>query len=179
MEQIDLAFEQYRLPDKINRLIQDCKKTGDEINSRDAGAIDQFEPADGRICWNLLNSVKQQVFTDHNAIFCEWGSGLGLVTLIASTIGLDATGIEIEGELVDLACEFSIQHAIPASFIHASIYPEDNAGPVFDYGNVDLFFAYPWPGEITKMMNLFNRVAAGGAVLVCYHGGQNFRVHQR
>lgn len=188
MEKIDVVCEHFSLPAKTNRLIQDCREAGDEICSRanGRGSIPQFEPADGRVCWNLLNSVVRQNLihskaTDCKAtirkpVFCEWGSGLGLVTLIAATIGMTATGIEIEEELVDSARDFSKKFSIPVSFINASIYPEDNLIPIIDYKEVDLFFAYPWPNQITRMIELFGKVAVNGAVLVCYHGGQNYRV---
>lgn len=178
MEKIDLAFEHFSLPDKANRLIQDCKEAGDEIcsHSSEEGGIPQFEPADGKVSWHLLNSVVQQTFPGRKPVFCEWGSGLGLVTLIASQIGMPATGIEIEEELIELAQDFSRKHALPATFINASIYPKDNAVPVIDYKEVELFFAYPWPNQITPMIELFDQVAVSGAIFVCYHGGRNYRV---
>ena len=175
MENIDVAFEYFSLPDNINHLIADCREAGDEICSRSGqGAIAEFEPADGRISWNLLNSVVQQA--DCKPVFCEWGSGLGLVTLMAATIGMDATGIEIDEELVDLARGLSTQYAIPASFINASIY---DSNPPINYMEVDLFFAYPWPAQIARTMALFRQVAASGAILICYHGGRNYRVVRR
>lgn len=181
MEKIDLAFEHFTLPAKANLLIQDCKEAGDEISahSGDYGGIPEFEPADGKTSWHLLNSVVKQTLPDRTPVFCEWGSGTGLVTLIASLIGMSATGIEIEEELVDMAGDFSKKFAIPASFIHGSIYPKDNPTPLLDYKEVDLFFAYPWPNQVTQVINLFEQVAASGAVFVCYHGGRNFRVLRR
>jgi len=181
MEKIDLAFEHFSLTESANRLILDCKEASDDICARISGRgdIPDFVPADGRICWNLLNSVARQTLSDRKPVFCEWGSGLGLVTLMASMLGMDATGIEIEEELIELAREFSQQHAIPASFINASIYPGESPISPIDYHEVDLFFAYPWPNQITKMLTLFNKVAVSGAILVCYHGGRNYRILQR
>lgn len=181
MEKIDLAFRNFSLPDNASRLIQDCRESADEICSRAGGpgCIPLFEPADGRISWNLLNSVVQQLFPERKPVFCEWGSGVGLVTLLASIIGMPATGIEIEEELIDQSREFSRQYALPASFYHASIYPDDNPMPSVNYEDIDLFFAYPWPNEIAQMTGLFKQVASDDAVLVCYHGGQNYRVLSR
>ncbi len=181
LEKIDLVFEHFSLPENVNQLIVDCKAVSDEICARDSqhGSIPEFVPADGRTCWNLLNSLMQQSVSKREPVFCEWGSGLGLVTLIASAIGMDATGIEIEEELIDLAREFSQNHAIPASFIDASIYPRDNPIPSLDYKDVDIFFAYPWPNEIVQLTELFDQVAVSGAIFVCYHGGRNYRVWRR
>jgi len=181
MEKLELDFQHFNVPEKTRLLIQDCKKTGEEILSRPEGygSIAQFEPADGLICWNLLNSVVQQHYKGSRPVFCEWGSGLGLVTLLAAMLGMQATGIEVEDELVDLSREFSQQHAIPASFIHTSMYPKDNPQPRISYEDVDLFFAYPWPDQISQMVGLFEEVAVNGAIFLCYHGGRNFRVLRR
>ena len=182
MQVIDLIYSHHRLSDQVNRLIRDCAELGSEIGARPAGrgAIEQFEPADGMISWNLLNSVARQLFPDRQPVFCEWGSGLGLVSLMASSMGMSATGIEIEEELVDLSRDLAVQHAIPASFIHGSIYPDQQqASALIDYAEVDLFFAYPWPAQITGMTALFEQVATAGAIYLSYHGGQNFRVVQR
>ena len=178
MKKIDLQFEHFNLSAAANQLIQDCTEAGAEIAARASGQgdIPRFVSADGRVSWNVLNSVVRQEFPDNKPVFCEWGSGLGLVTMLASLIGMPATGIEIEEELIDLAQDFSRQFAIPASFINASIYPKDNPDLSIDYKNVDLFFAYPWPNEITQMTKLFSEVGVSGAILVVYHGGRNYRV---
>ncbi len=181
MEKIDLSFEHFNLPEKVNLLIQHCNEAGDEFcsHSEEDGGIPEFVAADGRISWQLLNSVVKQTLPDRTPVFCEWGSGTGLVTLIASFMGMSATGIEIEEDLIDLARETSREYAIPATFIHGSIYPKDNPTPLINYQQVDLFFAYPWPNQITHMSNLFKRVAVEGAILVVYHGGHNYRVLRR
>lgn len=180
MELIDLTLRHFSFPERANQLIQECRETGEEICSRDEdrGKIVEFVPADGRISWHLLNTVVQHITPDRKPVFCEWGSGLGQITLLASLIGLPATGIEIEEELVDIAKELSQQHAIPATFINGSIYPADNTGPLINYDEVELVFAYPWPHQIAKMTQLFSQVTNKGAVFVCYHGGQNYRVLQ-
>ena len=178
MEKIDLTYEHFKLPDKASLLIQHCKEAGDEICSRsdEQYSIPQFEPADGRLSWNLLHSVVKQTLPTNNPVFCEWGSGLGLITLLASMMDLPATGIEIEEELFDLSQETAQQFAIPATFINASIYPKDNVSPPLNYAEVELFFAYPWPNQIVQMIDLFRKVSASGAIFICYHGGHNYRV---
>ncbi len=181
MEKIDLVFEHSKLPDKANLVINRCKELADEICSRpeDQGHIAQFEPSDGHISWHLLNSVVRHTQPDRPAVFCEWGSGLGLVTLLASLAGMTATGIEIEEELFDQAQDLSQEFSIPATFINASIYPKDNQVSPINYKDVNLYFAYPWPNQIVRMIELFEQVAASGAILVCYHGGRNYRVLKR
>lgn len=178
MEKIEPEFRHFELSATASQLIQACTQASDEIGGRASGQgnIPQFVPADGRVSWNVLNSVVQHAFADRKPVFCEWGSGLGLVTMLASLIGMSATGIEIEEELVDLSLGLSRQYAIPATFINASIYPSDNPDLSIDYRQVELFFAYPWPNEIALMTKLFKDVGVSGAILIVYHGGRNYRV---
>ena len=181
MEKIELAFKHFSLPANASRLIRDCKESSEGICARSSGRgdIPKFVATDGSIGWNLLNSVQQQTCVDRNPVFCEWGSGVGLVTLLASLMGMSATGIEIEEELIDIAEGFSRQYKIPASFVHASVFLKDNPLPQINYSDVDIFYVYPWPNEIVKMISLFEQVARRGAILVCYHGGRNYRVLRR
>ncbi len=181
MEKIELQPGHFSLPVKANLVIQHCKVAAEEIcsHSDDYGGIPEFVPADGLTAWQLLNSVVRQSLPGRELNFCEWGSGTGLVTLLASLTGMSATGIEIDEDLIDLSRDVSRQFSVPASFVHGSIYPKDNQNPLLDYNDVDLFFAYPWPSQIVKMIDLFKQVAAPGAIFVCYHGGRNYRVLQR
>ncbi len=181
VEKIELDLKHFSIPANANAVIRHCKEEASEIlaHSEEYGGITQFVPADGRIAWQLLNSVVSQTQSSQHSVFCEWGSGTGIVTLLASMIGMSATGIEIDEDLIDLARGISRQFAIPATFIHASIYPKDNPMELFDYKDVNVFFAYPWPNEITPMTNLFKQVAAPEAILLMYHGENNYRVLQR
>ncbi|MBL8794405.1 MAG: hypothetical protein JNM56_10905, partial [Planctomycetia bacterium] len=46
-------------------------------------------------------------------LFCEWGSGLGVVACLASMLGYDAAGIEIEGELFEAAQQLADDFELP------------------------------------------------------------------
>lgn len=112
-------------------------------------------------------------------MFCEWGSGIGHVTLMASSLGLKATGIEIHSELVDIAKGISKKLDISAEFKSASMYPIKNTIPPMDYHSVDLFFVYPWPREVDRTIELFQQVAKPGTILACYKGGLQFHVFKQ
>ena len=45
-----------------------------------------------------------------------------------------------------------------------------------DFG---VIFAYPWPDEEKALGQLFDRHAAAGAVLVTYHGGDEFCLRRK
>ena len=53
-------------------------------------------------------------------IFCEWGSGLGAVCAVASSLDFEVYGIEIQAELVDAAREVVAELGLEAEFAHGS-----------------------------------------------------------
>ena len=48
-----------------------------------------------------------------------------------------------------------------------------------DVAEIGLFFAYPWPEERERIQELFDAVAAAGAILVAYHTYQEVRVFRK
>ena len=57
--------------------------------------------------------------------FVEWGSGLGVVTIMASRLGYDAYGIEAEGDLVDYSRELASVYGPDAQFVEGSFIPDE------------------------------------------------------
>ncbi|WP_182869866.1 hypothetical protein [Stieleria mannarensis] len=118
--------------------------------------------------------------------FCEWGSGLGVVTCIASQLGFNATGIEIEGSLCRFATTLSNESNARATFIRSSYRdgPESCQGPPsqqpFPIGQrmSDVIYAYPWPAEERYIESLFRRMARRSSVLITYHGGTKLRARK-
>ena len=126
--------------------------------------------------------------------FCEWGSGFGVVACLAAMLGFEATGIEIEADLVDAARELAEDFDVSAEFIRGSFLPEgtdlmgrfawfgtdeghDDPGLVPD--DFDVIFAYPWPDEEGMIEALFEKHAADGAVLITYHGMDGLRLRRK
>lgn len=127
-------------------------------------------------------------------LFCEWGSGLGVVAGLAADLGFESTGIEVQPALVEtaeeLAAEFSLEvvHArgtiVPPSFADDPVLdrmeapwwhgpaPDGHAELGIEPTDVDIFFAYPWPGERPAFEALFAHVAGEGALLLTYEDGR-------
>jgi hypothetical protein len=131
-------------------------------------------------------------------LFCEWGSGLGVVACLAAMLDFDACGIEIERELVDAARRLAADFDVPARFLHGSFIPDGGAAlpdgeadcawlaadrgtleaPGLGPEDFDVIFAYPWPDEERAVAGLFERRGRAGAVLATYHGGEAVRLRR-
>jgi hypothetical protein len=132
--------------------------------------------------------------------FCEWGSGLGVVTCLAAMLGFDACGIEVEESLVSEARQLAEDFGLSVEFVHGSFVPrgaEDRVHACGTYSwlttegdyayeelgldptDMDVVFAYPWPDEEGVTGELFERYAGYGGVLATYHGGDEFRLRRK
>ena len=55
----------------------------------------------------------------------EWGSGLGVVTIMASNLGFEAYGIESEPRLVDWSRKLAEEYGPAAQFVTGSFIPRE------------------------------------------------------
>lgn len=132
--------------------------------------------------------------------FCELGSGFGVVSMLAASMGFDAIGIEIEPVLVKEASRLAKRLKNNASFYCGSFIPhgildlldierdvdnvllqEDNIFEEIGLGieDFDLLFAFPWPGEELFFERLFDQRGASGSMLLTYHGRDGMRLQRK
>jgi hypothetical protein len=156
-----------------------------------------FVPSDFVTVYHALRAIADSNLTTGRH-FCEWGSGFGVVAMLAEMVGFRACGIEIDRDLVDEAHELASEFELAAEFIHGSFIPrgseacaeeayaDNDAGVVWlvtetdeayeelglDPDDFDILFAYPWPGEEDVIDRLFDRCASDGTLLLTY-GQQN------
>ena len=130
--------------------------------------ISGFVPSDFEPVFHALEAVVENDLAAGD-VFCEWGSGFGIVTMMAALHDFTSFGIEVESELVDRARTLAGDLDIPVEFSQGSFIPpgghrliqyqEDVAHIETDtpsgyeefdleIADFDLFFAFPWPGEI-------------------------------
>src|SRR5258708_4692737 len=80
-----------------------------------------FVPSDFALAYDLLRTVSNDLAPGN--LFCEWGSGFGVVTCLAAMLDFDAHGIEIESELVDSARQLAADFDLPVEFAQGSFIP--------------------------------------------------------
>jgi hypothetical protein len=155
-----------------------------------------FVPCDYTAAYRVLRALAAAEPAP-GGLFCEWGSGLGVVTCLAAMLDFDACGIEAHGGLVDAARRLAEDFEVPAEFAHGSFLPAVAGTPAGDFAwlavgmgdghrelslapeDFSMVFAYPWPDEEGLTADLFECHAALGAVLLTYHAGGDFRLRRK
>ncbi|QDV27348.1 methyltransferase domain-containing protein [Aureliella helgolandensis] len=151
---------------------------------QDDDAFHGYVSADFEAIHHSLRKLRKRTHT-----FLEWGSGLGVVAIMASRLGFDAYGIEVEPELVALADELAERFAATPTFAVGSFIPDDfdeqlangdefHKTVVTDrdaYGELDmelrdfdLVYAYPWPEEHGVFRNIVRTCGAKHTLLLRY-----------
>jgi len=130
--------------------------------------------------------------------FVEWGSATGVITIMASLLGFDAYGIELDPSLVRMARDLAARFQSPAVFAEGSFIPggyrwrpatgDGRLGTIGDgpsaypmighaLDDFDLVYAYPWGGEEPMMIDLMRAYGRPGAQLLL-HGDDGVRIYR-
>jgi hypothetical protein len=197
----DVDFEPRKctVPEPVAALLADAQDRIEALDDATRVEIPAFVPCNFELAYFALN----EIIAAHLATggrFIEWGSGIGIVACLASSVGFDAVGIQIDLTLVPMANEIARAHAIGVQFVCGSFVPEgvtprmDWADGVawltttgqdgheeleLDPDDFDVVFAYPWPGEEQVIFDLFADVAAVGALLLTYHGIDGMKLQRK
>jgi hypothetical protein len=185
------------LPGDVRSFLREADRRIDrfQLTSR----IPAFVPSDFGASYGILKQLAGS-WVKPGRLFCEWGSGFGVVACLAAMLEFDACGIEIEAELVDAAQQLADDFSLPVQFIQGSFVPpggeactanedgfawlttqSDSTHEELGLAPDDftIIFAYPWPDEEKATADLFERFAGAGAVLVTYDSASNFRVRRK
>ncbi|MEM7791756.1 MAG: class I SAM-dependent methyltransferase [Verrucomicrobiota bacterium] len=205
-EEIDYEAQSPKVPEPFAALIAEAdarwsKFWDQQLNKRYPRYV-ASEPAQ---VYAALKYVREEDLALGDCLV-EWGSGFGVATCLAAQLGYEATGIELEEGLVDIARELAASHQIAAEFIATSYIPEgyisfetiggsdvtidDSFGhslghtPLYDemetpINEIDVFFVYPWPGEQEMMLKLFDALAGEGAILIAYYGDRDICLYRK
>ena len=187
-------------PPRVARFIVDAQSRIDSfIESHLAEPIHSFVPSDFSLVYSTLCHVADEHLAS-GPLFCEWGSGAGVVTCLAAMVGFDACGIEFETDLVELSIRLARHYHLRAGFCRGNFVPRGGqkiaeevsefewlaiGGPDpydqmdLEIDDFDMVFAYPWPGEERVIERLFDRFASDGALLMTYNGAEGVRLFRR
>jgi hypothetical protein len=207
LEQLNVISKPCEIPDKVTVMLAEAEQRCDAFF--EAGLdrrYPRYLPSNPEKVFAAIATLKESGIL-RGDVFCEWGSGFGIATCMASLLGFKAYGIEIEDGLVKLSTELAQDLSIPAEYLCTSYLPEGyeecegiggkdllppqattsggaiiDTNPLYDGldpGEVDLFFVYPWPGQEEFMMELFDEVASEDAILLIYQADGETTVHRQ
>lgn len=122
-------------------------------------------------CFDFVPSCYPKVTRILGAVprgrFCEWGSGMGVVTALAEMLGFTAQGFEI--------------HALLAKASRELLADLEFTSPITtgDYlactHDVDVVFTYCWPGRRNQVEEHFIKATPAHARLLICHGAEDVR----
>lgn len=147
-------------------------------------AFERYVSADYEAVFHSLLDLQGRMAT-----FVEWGSGLGVVAIMASRMGFEAYGIEAEPELVDHSKRLAMKYGPQTRFAQGSFIPDeyelspaagdDVMRTIIDLPSgyedldmrlrdFDLIYSYPWPDENTLCQNILRQCARHDASFLSY-----------
>jgi len=200
LREVELILSEDELPPAITAFIDEAEERIRTFQEDLKGAtIPAFVPSDFRMVYRALAAVMERNLAP-GTLFCEWGSGFGVVAGLSAQIGFDAHAIEINHDLVDQAEALADDFDLPIEFARGTFVPEE--GDVYldqtnefewlspggangydalglEVDDFDVIFAFPWPGEEIVVENLFVRFAGEGALLVTFHGIEEVRIRRK
>ncbi|YCM43166.1 hypothetical protein V2O64_17805 [Verrucomicrobiaceae bacterium 227] len=207
LEQLPLILKTKEVPNDVATMLAEADRRCDAFFDSGLGRrYPRYLPSDPAVVHAAIVALKESGHLQGN-VFCEWGCGFGIATCLASLLGFEAYGIEIEDGLADLATQLAADLKIPVEILCTSFLPEGyeecegvggkdllvpevitsrgetiDTTPTYDGldpDEIDLFFAYPWPGQEELMMDLFKAIASEDAVLLIYHADGEIAAYRR
>jgi hypothetical protein len=192
---VNLPLDEDPVPADVRAFLREAERRIDEFQQH--ARVPGFVPSDFASVYRLLRALSSANLPGN--LFCEWGSGFGVVACLAAMLDFDAVGIEIEADLVNAAQKLADDFELPVEFVCGSFIPKGGGiyadvrggyawlhtdetrsnGLGLDTNDFDMIFAYPWPDEEGATEKLFDRFARDGALLVTYHGGDDLRLRRK
>ncbi|WP_164102604.1 methyltransferase domain-containing protein [Candidatus Laterigemmans baculatus] len=209
MIEITLDHRRQPLPREVARFLTEADaRIADFMRGRASGGgaapgYRGFVPSDYVAIYHALRAISEQRLSCGDR-FCEWGSGFGVIASLATQLGFEAYGIEIDRGLCEAAEALAEDHDLEVEFIHGSFVPpgaealidqafHDEAGSLsletsaddaydelgLELADFDLVFVYPWPNDEALTLKLFEQYAADGALLLTYDESNQTRLYRR
>ena len=197
--EIPSTVDQTPLPALVCQLIDAATERIRTFQDRwDRPQIEQFVAADYAHVYQALEwTLRTQPTLGRR--FLEWGCGFAVVSAMATTLQLDAVGIEAESDLLLQGEQTIRESAAEAQLVHGNFLPagaerlaDDSTLPSLGhpvacgYSQLDLdlddfaiVYSYPWPGEDDFHCRVFDRYSARGALLLLFCGPNEIRLWRK
>jgi hypothetical protein len=195
LEPVPLALDGRRVPADVRRFLRVAERRIERFR-RDRH-VARFVPSDFVSAYAALRTVEETDLVPGRAL-CEWGSGFAVVACLAAMLGFDASGIEIDADLVEEAQQLADDFEVPVGLVCGSFFPEGEEAVIVDGAHAwlasgasgyeelglgpedfDVIYAYPWPDEQRVVADLFECHAREGALLLTNHGGGDFLLRRK
>ncbi len=165
-----------RIPASVDLLLREAdRRIAAFYESGGARRAPKFVPSDHLAVFDALTAVRRML-PGPPPLFREWGCGFGVATGLAHLAGFEASGIEVEPELVAAAVALAQDLRLPARFSAGDIFAADTADPS---AGAAVVFAYPWPLEVGRWTRRFETLARPGALLLLFEGIDELRLYRR
>ena len=165
------------VPHYVDSFIRDAEDRAEEYGERAGNG--SFIPSDARYAFQVLQWLMRNGALRKGAAFLEWGSGQGVVAILASFLGCESFGVEIDEALVKEAKGLAARYDSRARFDHGSYDPGTPGVDYYGAEKRDAVYVYPWPGEEGCFLRLFDSGAAVGALLLMCLGPEDVRVFRK
>jgi len=201
--ELELTIPPRALPDGVAEFLREADDRIEEFVVHVNGIIRGFVPCDYVAVYHAMRAIMDQKLICGER-FCEWGSGCGVVACLASMLGYNSYGIEIDADLCAASADLADDYNVAAEFIHGSFVPPgaedlidwaftENDGELslephsdtayedlgFDVSDFDLVFSYPWPNDAELTGNMFDNYASLGALLLTYNDLESVRLFRK
>ena len=155
-------------------------------------AFEGYVSGDYAALYHALAELQGQAWT-----FLEWGSGLGVLTIMASRMGFEAYGIETEATLIEHAEDLAHRYDSNAKFSHGSFIPDDfdisfsdeyeiNRTVIdmpsgydaidMELRDFDLVYGFPWPEEHAFFRTIMQQFGSRETLFLSYDARDEIEV---
>ena len=146
------------LPSRLAEFAEEGKRRGKSVDCF------YYSPSDAQAVYSMLLAIPV-------GRFVEWGSGMGVATGLAHSLGFDAYGIEIDAPLAEASRQLLADFQIDATV---------ETGSYFDiHRDAEIYFTYCWPSRVLQVEQLFLETAPTNARLLICKGADDIRCKVR
>lgn len=203
LSNVSILLDQETIPGEVEKFLGDLSGEVERHRTKVPAGYRGFVPCNYRKLYSVLRLIERNRLTC-GMKFCEWGSGIGVATMIASMVGFEAHGIEIDAGLVEVAEGLIQEHGLAVNIVCGSFVPEgvddlidsafaENDGSIsmvteavdayselgLEIDEFDIVFCFPWPTDETLTAEIFDRCASTGALLLTYDEMNGFSLRRK